>query len=442
MGTRRFNPTLLYLYKNGGLFLKHQIEELHGKTIQIADAACEKLFDFFDQYQWHLDERPLRKDNEINPDVLGYIFEKYINQKQMGAYYTKEDITEYISKNTVIPFLFDAARQKCKIAFEGESSVWRLLQLDPDRYIYPAVKKGVDPISLVCTQRMEALQRIIYKNSEGIWLSNYAERPSKLFVGAEVLLTIAITRARKNGKTYLFSTSFIKWGSEERPTLFNRIAYSSVNGKPKSYVFPKLGFMTETAILNKIIKNDSKLICHLRKSSKYPIYYRIGGGRYWKIFTNFQPQFMLNGKKAISSRENYLYLDTARLRDAVISILSSSLFYWYFILTTNCRDLNPSDLHEFPINLDNLSNEAISEMISLCRRLMDDYQKNSEMKEKTSSLTGRIVYQEFYPRLSKPFIDEIDRVLAKHYGFTDEELDFIINYDIKYRMGRESEEAD
>jgi len=30
-------------------------------------------------------------------------------------------------------------------------------------------------------------------------------------------------------------------------------------------------------------------------------------------------------------------------------------------------------------------------------------------------------------------------VLAVHYGFTDEELDFIINYDIKYRMGREAE---
>jgi len=27
-------------------------------------------------------------------------------------------------------------------------------------------------------------------------------------------------------------------------------------------------------------------------------------------------------------------------------------------------------------------------------------------------------------------------VQAKHYGFTDEELDFIINYDIKYRMGK------
>ena len=35
--------------------------------------------------------------------------------------------------------------------------------------------------------------------------------------------------------------------------------------------------------------------------------------------------------------------------------------------------------------------------------------------------------------------DETDRVPAAHYGFRDEELDFIINYDIKYRMGREAE---
>jgi len=44
---------------------------------------------------------------------------------------------------------------------------------------------------------------------------------------------------------------------------------------------------------------------------------------------------------------------------------------------------------------------------------------------------------------SKPIIDEIDNVLAQHYGFTDEELDFIINYDIKYRMGgSDGEEED
>ena len=131
-------------YLNGGIFQKHELETLHGEDIEIPDRAFEKLFTFFEGYQWHLDDRPLRNDNEINPDVLGYIFEKYINQKQMGAYYTKEDITEYISKNTIIPFLFDTARKECKIAFEGDASVWKLLQEDPDRYIYDAVKKGVD----------------------------------------------------------------------------------------------------------------------------------------------------------------------------------------------------------------------------------------------------------------------------------------------------------
>jgi len=125
-------------YLNGGLFEPHEIEARYPE-IQIPDEAFQDVFDYFDQYQWHLDERPLRADNEINPDVLGYIFEKYINQKQMGAYYTKEDITGYISQNTVIPFLLDAARKERRVAFEnpGGPTVWDLLRVDPDRYIYP-----------------------------------------------------------------------------------------------------------------------------------------------------------------------------------------------------------------------------------------------------------------------------------------------------------------
>ncbi len=129
-------------YLNGGFFEVHQLEE-QNPELDIPDKAFERLFDFFDEYSWHLDERPLRADNEINPDVVGYIFEKYVNQKQMGAYYTKEDITEYISKNTVIPFLFDAARKKCSVAFTPNSAMWRLLRDDPDRYIYQAVREGV-----------------------------------------------------------------------------------------------------------------------------------------------------------------------------------------------------------------------------------------------------------------------------------------------------------
>ena len=129
-------------FLNGGLFDVHDLER-DNPNISIPDAAFERVFDFFDGYRWHLDERPRREDNEINPDVLGYIFEKYINQKQMGAYYTKEDITGYITRNTVIPFLFDAAKKECPVAFDPGGGVWRLLQDDPDRYIYPAVGHGL-----------------------------------------------------------------------------------------------------------------------------------------------------------------------------------------------------------------------------------------------------------------------------------------------------------
>ena len=50
--------------------------------------------------------------------------------------------------------------------------------------------------------------------------------------------------------------------------------------------------------------------------------------------------------------------------------------------------------------------------------------------------------QYFYLKKSKAIIDEIDTVLAKHFGFTNEELDFIINYDIKNRLGKELENED
>jgi hypothetical protein len=57
-------------YLNGGLFLRHQIEEHHGEQIAFPDRAFEGLFGFFEQYLWHLDDRPLRDDPEINPEFF------------------------------------------------------------------------------------------------------------------------------------------------------------------------------------------------------------------------------------------------------------------------------------------------------------------------------------------------------------------------------------
>ena len=123
-------------YLNGGIFEEHRIEREH-PDLYIPDEAFDSVFGFLDGYDWHLDDRPISSGKEINPEILGYVFEKYTNQKEMGAYYTKEDITDYIAKNCIIPFLLDAAGDKL-----GDGA-WNLLRDDPDRYIYPAVGHGV-----------------------------------------------------------------------------------------------------------------------------------------------------------------------------------------------------------------------------------------------------------------------------------------------------------
>ena len=129
-------------YLNGGLFDPVDAEN-ENPELDIADAAFERVFNFFDQWNWHLDERPNASGKDINPDVIGYIFEKYINDRaDMGAYYTQEDVTGHIARGAIIPVVLRRARAECKTAFSGDGDIWKLLRRDPERYIYDAVRHG------------------------------------------------------------------------------------------------------------------------------------------------------------------------------------------------------------------------------------------------------------------------------------------------------------
>ena len=94
-------------YLNGGLFLRHRVER-DWRKISVPDKAFENLYTLFERYSWNLNDTPGGEDNEINPDVLGYIFEKYINQKAFGAYYTRPEITEYLCERTIHRLILDA----------------------------------------------------------------------------------------------------------------------------------------------------------------------------------------------------------------------------------------------------------------------------------------------------------------------------------------------
>lgn len=131
-------------YLNGGIFDVHFLERKY-PDINIDDQAFTMIFDFFDTYEWYLDSRECASGNEISPDVLGYIFEKYINDRsEMGAYYTQEDITEYIGRNSVLPYLLHEIERKYKDIFAPDREIWTFLRQSGDKYIFNSAKKGVD----------------------------------------------------------------------------------------------------------------------------------------------------------------------------------------------------------------------------------------------------------------------------------------------------------
>jgi hypothetical protein len=109
--------------------------------------------------------------------VIGYIFEKYINDRaNMGAYYTKEDITDYISKNCILPYLFDETKRNYAKAFNADGALWQMVKQSGDLYIYDAVKKGVDePLPKEIEQgKKDVSKRIDWNTSASLSAPNMA----------------------------------------------------------------------------------------------------------------------------------------------------------------------------------------------------------------------------------------------------------------------------
>ena len=298
-------------------------------------------------------------------------------------------------------------------------------------------KKGsvsmIVPLALVCTQRMTSVQEILEDNQFSVWYSNFSWRPGKLFDAVNRALSIFISNSF--GEKHSFNTPYIKWPSENRNTLFQQIFYTAYDTPRDSFWSPKVSSDTDVAILSKILRRGFHSVeFYLCRTSNYNIYYRTTGGLYWKVFTNFAPKFYLNGEEGSSSRESHFSTNTSNENLIILGLLSSNLFWFWYTVTGNLRDLNPSDIMGFRFPASIIEDKKL---VVLGEKFTKDMQTNSTMLTRKQKGTGTTQTQSFKVSKSKPIIDEIDKVLAKHYGFTEEELDFIINYDIKYRMGDE-----
>jgi len=86
----------------------------------------------------------------------------------------------------------------------------------------------------------------------------------------------------------------------------------------------------------------------------------------------------------------------------------------------------------FPLNPERLSAAFTLSLAALGQRYLEHLKKTSRMMLKSG-----LRIETFEYAICKPILDDIDDFLEKHWSLTDEELDFIVNYDIKYRMGQD-----
>jgi hypothetical protein len=156
------------------------------------------------------------------------------------------------------------------------------------------------------------------------------------------------------------------------------------------------------------------------------------GPTYWIRALSFEPNVGLKSDRS----NHYRRISTQTKENAYIlsAILSSSTFYYFFKLISNCRDFGSKEFDEYRIGELTVSDKQTLSKLG--------GQLGVQLKDKAALCTrnypsGIVEYEEYYPQKAKDVIDQIDRVLAHHYGFTEHELDFIINYDIKYRMGKD-----
>lgn len=280
--------------------------------------------------------------------------------------------------------------------------------------------------SAISTDGMTSLQKYLLTNSSVIHYGSYPERPKQLFEGACIALAIILCQ-KGEAEVKLYSNGISRINAIARESLFRNTNYTYVPTDSfihKYSLFPKYRQSIEVDISYKINSNDVVEKYFTVVNTNNLLGFRSAGGRYWKLFLN-RPF----ATESSSNKIKYLKVSSSIL----VGVLNSDLFWWYY---TKFFDLY--NLADYMIFNFRFSNYMGSKLAHLGTQLMSSFESNKEIKSqfiKTKQV--ETTFETFNPVKSKAIIDEIDKVLAEHYGFTEEELDFIINYDIKYRMGDE-----
>jgi hypothetical protein len=279
------------------------------------------------------------------------------------------------------------------------------------------------PLTITSGDSMTGLHKLLLDNCETIKIASFCDRPLQIFKNSHKKTSIISFCKTTTSCSRLLMTQMYRWHNEMTQTeLLSTLKFTEclkyrLNGR-----FPKISFPIEKRILKKLFSCKTN-IGMLQKSVGKPIYYRTSGGMYYNVITNYSTE---------STKEKSLYFDN-KIANAIGAILSSNLFWWYQQVYSNNLDLKSYEIESFPIPVENFNPELIKQIEKCYTQYLRNIEKNI-VEHQTAEYVKVDSYKEYKIRYSKCRINLIDDLICPLYGLADKELDFIKNYEIKFRV--------
>ena len=282
------------------------------------------------------------------------------------------------------------------------------------------------PLSFTSSDSMSGVHRLLLSNCKEIHVSSYAVRPEPVFKNAVVNTSILSFVKTETQCERLMSTRLNrKKGADfNLQKLVDNLEFVNVNDLLMYGRIPKISTPIEQDILRKV--RLGRTISSYKTNHGKPIYYRFAGGRYFKVITNYTTN---------SSAERRLELDE-RYADVIGCILSSNLSFWFYQIYSDNLNWKANEIENFTIP--NIDEQTCAKLVQLYNKYLVDIEANANIRTSSGDSTYNVSeFKEYKIVRSKSIIDEIDDTIGVLYGLTKEEIEFIKDYEIEFRMAGE-----
>lgn len=299
------------------------------------------------------------------------------------------------------------------------------------------------PLSLCSSARFAQLRHHLLCRNNRLWLANFDIFPCRLFEGAFQRLSILL--AQRNGSQQadtqsVYVTRNQRWYSAERIYLLQHLSYTPALVHGTDALFPRLVSPLQQQILQKIqrqAQNHTLAQQLLNKKTAFFVYYQ-EATNYWIKATCRIPFYKRDGQIRKPSHGRFVYVHTAELAYIIMALLNSSLFYIWFSTYSDGFHLSHTLVKNFPTPPTITSWHQLAHLgIALEADIQQHAQlstRNSRPGRRQAQTAYLIELEEYRMACSKPLLDQIDAVLADYYKLTDEELDFVVHYESKFRL--------